>query len=234
MKFKAVAPYLSAALLLSVCLLLPLAFVPKPETALVEPESVLEADSRVQTFALYDGSELEQAPIESGALPADSLARSEGIFAAVMENLVIDGGEVGQEIGSGTNSYALERGGDRMLVTELYREWNGDWHNWLRIWLDAESGVVYRLYYSANVLENAGAYVSSWEGLLAAAAEETALALGFEGWEAAADGPLSYAVTLTDENGVKYNYSAVLLSYEDSAPSLIVDLDIKLESLEAS
>lgn len=228
--FAKAIPFVATLLLLAVCMMLPLVFVPSLE---MEPSTAADdAGKKVELFKLYTDEQLQRTALDEDELPNESVFNTASIFSTVQRGLVIDQGTESVERLSGSDSFMLEQDGQSVKVIELYREWNADWHNWLRMWIDADTGVIYRCYYSANVLQNAESYMDSWQQQLADNWESLMSELGFADWQYVPDGTSTAAVTMTDADGVSYDYDVKLLSYTDEAPSLLIDLDIRLESVE--
>lgn len=232
MKVKAAMPWCVTALVFAVCLLLPLLFLPE-SVEVPDVSGAEQKNARAEVFALYRADELERTALDEEELTNEEVINSTRLFNTVAETLVIDTADDTSDP-SGSRCFTLEHGGETIRVIERFREWTGDWHNWLRVWMDIDTWDVYHLYYSANVVENQELYIGSYEEMLQEAAGNLMSALGFISWELAQDGENTWVITLENEEGLRYNYSAVLLIYEDAAPSLLVDLDINLISVEAA
>ena len=131
---------------------------------------------------------------------------------------------------AGMNFYTVsgEEGGIRVL--EYYHEWTGDWHNWFTMHIDLDTGLVYYLYYSANVQQNGGLYIGRAEEHLDAAGEELISALGYEPLGLEHESGDLYRLTLAEGAG-RLEYDAICGIYEDAAPSLLIDLRITLASV---
>ena len=231
---RAAAPFLALALLLILCLLLPLAFVPEYTVPVPSVEPDTDFASRIELLELYRAEKLESTGLDVAEAGSEGIEMGRRIFNAVMNNLVLDHGAATVEVLSGEDAFSLSQGGSSVRVLEFYREWNGDWHNWLRLWIDADELVIYRCYYSANVLENADEYINSYDARLKESVGNLCDALGFESSSVRQTGELTWLVTLTAPDGTDYVYYVPLLVYADSAPSLLVDIDISLVSVEAS
>lgn len=229
--FAKAIPFVATFLLLAVCTMLPMVFLPD-----LDPEPSTEAASdknaKAQLFTLYTDEQLQRTALDEDELTNESVFNAASIFSTVQRGLVIDQGSDSEERLSGSDSFVLEQDGQSARIIEMYREWNGDWHNWLRMWIDADTGVIYRCYYSANVLQNAENYMDNWQQLLTDNWNSLMGEMGFVDQQYVENGASIAAVTLTDADGVNYDYDVKLLSYTDEAPSLLIDLDIRLAGVE--
>ena len=229
--FARAIPFVATFLLLAVCTMLPMVFLPDLD---LEPstEAVSDADAKAQLFTLYTDEQLQRTALDEDELTNESVFNAASIFSTVQRGLVVDQGSESVERLSGSDSFVLEQDGQSARIIEMYREWNGDWHNWLRMWIDADTGVIYRCYYSANVLQNAENYMDNWQQLLTDNWNSLMGEMGFVDQQYVENGASTAAVTLTDADGVNYDYDVKLLSYTDEAPSLLIDLDIRLAGVE--
>ena len=96
--------------------------------------------------------------------------------------------------------------------------------------IDLDTGLVYYLYYSANVQQNGGLYIGRAEEHLDAAGEELISALGYEPLGLEHESGDLYRLTLAEGAG-RLEYDAICGIYEDAAPSLLIDLRITLASV---
>lgn len=228
--FARVIPFVATVLLLAVCVMLPMVFTPSTEPT--PSTSAIDLGAKAELFKLYTDEQLQRTALDEDELPNESVFNAASIFSTVQRGLVIDQGTESVERLNGSDSFLLEQDGQSVRIIEMYREWNADWHNWLRIWMDADTGVIYRCYYSANVLQNAENYMDSWQDQLADNWDSLISELGFADWQTVSNGTNTATVTMTDAGGMNYVYDVKLLSYTDEAPSLLIDLDIRLESVE--
>ena len=157
-------PFAATALLLVVCLTLPLLFLngegePGPAT-----ERALTLGRRAEIYALFAADEgLNMERLDEAGVGNDEYISCINTANAIIDTLVMDEGETRLENPFGTNFYTLTEGGDSIRIMEYYYEWTGDWHNWFTMHIDLDTGLVYYLYYSANVQQNGGLYIGRAE-----------------------------------------------------------------------
>ena len=224
-------PFAATALLFIVCLALPLLFLngegePGPKT-----ERALTLGRRAEIYARFAADEgLNMERLDEAEVGNDEYISCINTANAIIDTLVMDEGETRLENPFGTNFYTLTDGGDSIRIMEYYYEWTGDWHNWFTMHIDLDTGLVYYLYYSANVQQNGGLYIGRAEEHLDAAGEELISALGYEPLGLEHESGDLYRLTLAEGEG-RLEYDAICGIYEDAAPSLLIDLRITLASV---
>lgn len=221
------------ALVLVVCLLLPLLFTGGAEVDEPVPTSVLSAGERAALYRRYtDDEDLVLEQLDGASVENAELIGCMRLVNSVMNLLVMDDGELRTDGPSGTNFYTLSDGGESIRILEYYREWTADWHNWFTIHVDLDTQEIYYLYYSANVQRNGTQYAWHAEEHLESAGQSLILALGFT-----EDGSLDWRadneweLTLANTSGDAYHYRVVCNIYEDTAPSLLIDLRLTLREI---
>jgi len=242
------AVFAAAAGFLLLCALLPLAFSgeEKPPdgpgntdmsqtTPAVPTYTPTELDDRVRLFDTYfDGGagSIIRTDLKAGEIePAKTIVNCQDELEKLISILTLDEAEETSVNTSGINYYTLvdSRSGASIRVAEGFRDWYGDWKNWLRICIDMDTLDVYYVYLSSNCLYNFDRY--------SYAIDADAIAWGFGenmGWELtetsdaglAADGKESLEVVYRSDSG----YLAYRLHgstyYEPSASSHLVDYTI--------
>jgi len=79
----------------------------------------------------------------------EETAASDAALLALRSAFVVDR-EEGSTASEGTEYLTITYGGDTIRVCHYYREWSGDWGNWLEAYVDVESGDLYYLYVSSQ------------------------------------------------------------------------------------
>ena len=230
MKLKSALPWCATGLLLILCLMLPLLFTgggdgPEPTT-----ERALTLARRAEIYSLFAADDLSFTRLDEDEVDNGEYVECIRTANLAMGALVMDSGETRDENPFGTNFYTLSDGGDTIRIMEYYYEWTGDWHNWFTMHIDLDTGLVYYLYYSANVQQNGGLYIGRAEEHLDAAGEELISGLGYEPLGLEHESGDLYRLTLAEGEG-RLEYDAICGIYEDAAPSLLIDLRITLASV---
>lgn len=223
-------PYAVTALLLVVCLLLPLLFRSEVE---ILPSATPAADSRARIYLSYASEELERHSLDSGEVETEALVACQQAINAVSTALIMDSGEVRAESSTGTNYYTVTDGDETIRVMEYYRGWTGDWSNWFIIQIDLDTREIYHCYYSAICMSNYSAYSGVVETRLGSALTQLPGELGFTACETEQTGAENWDVLL-DRDGERVTYDCRSHLYEDSAPSLLLDLELTINSVSAA
>ena len=224
-------PFAATALLLAVCLTLPLLFLNGEGEPGSTTERALTLGRRAEIYARFAADEgLNMERLDEAEVGNDEYISCINTANAIIDTLVMDEGETRLENPFGTNFYTLTEGGDSIRIMEYYYEWTGDWHNWFTMHIDLDTREIYYLYYSASVQRNGESYLGRAGEHVSAAGEELAQELGFT------DGTLEFVEdSLWDlrlvKSGGERRYSAICGIYEDAAPSLIIDLRVTLEGI---
>ena len=236
-KAKSVSGALSwavTALVLVVCLLLPLLFR-GDGTAEVDagPTTYMSAGERAELYRRYAADEgLALTQLDGSSVGDAELVGCMRLVNSVMNLLVMDDGSIRTDGPSGTNFYTLSDNGRSIRIMEYYREWTADWHNWFTIHVDLDTQEIYYLYYSANVQQNGGEYAGRAEEHLENAGQNVILALGFTD-DAALNwrNDNEWELELTNSSDDVYHYQVICNIYEDAAPSLLIDLRLTLTEI---
>lgn len=227
-------PFVVTALVLIVCLLLPLLFRGGDEADGTITASELTAGERAALYSRYYDGELQLMSLSERDVDNTTLINCRRVFNTIMNTLVMDEGETRVQSATGTNYYAIADGEDSLRFVEFYREWTGDWSNWLRVRIDMDTLDVYYLYYSAEAQSNAGQYEGGARAHVAAAGQTILLALGFTGEASIQEDDALGETLLQAESSAGDIYSYRLLStniYEDAAPSILVDLELVIAQI---
>lgn len=234
----------AAAGFLLLCAMLPLAFSGEEQppdgpgntdmsqpTPAVPTYTPIELDERAGLFDAYfngDAGSIIKTELKAGDIePAQTAAKCQDALEHLIAALSIDKAEENYVNASGINYYALvdNRSGASIRVAEGFRDWNGDWKNWLRICIDMDTMDIYYVYLSSNCLCNFDRYAYIGADTIARAFGES---LGFEleGYNEdgpTADGKESLEVVYYDGGGYRAYRLHGSTYYEPSASSQLVD-----------
>ena len=149
-KFKPILPWIVTALLLAVCLLLPLLFRGGGgEAGNVTPAPGMSASERADLYYRYTQEDsLNLTQLDSDSINDADLIECTRLANTVSSILVMDEGSTRADGPSGTNFYTLTDGEETIRIMEYYHEWTADWHNWFTIHIDIDTREIYYLYYS--------------------------------------------------------------------------------------
>lgn len=131
-----------------------------------------DQNRRAEIFAMYNDS-LRYPDTGPGRMRIDIKVEEVGDFRAVEDEiqkkifavleqttsmLIYD--EVGGETESTGNEIVTvtDRDGVSVRLVRIYREWHGDWKNWMEFIADAETGDIYYLYISSSCENNIEQY----------------------------------------------------------------------------
>ncbi len=238
-------PFAATGLLLIVCLLLPLLFTGGDGEVLPTGGEGTSAAERAELYRRYTDGELSLRNLDAAEVDSTELVNCTRLYNTIVNTLVMDEGDVRVEDAQGCNFYRLSDGGAELRFVEFYHQWTGDWSNWIRMRIDLDTLDVYYLYYSANVVSNARLYAGQAESHVSSALEDALLALGFTGEpaivaytseDAEAQG-LDTALRLEVESstGEMYYYDIASINiYEDTAPSILIDLELVLSQISTA
>ena len=140
-------PYIVTALVLVLCLLLPLLFRAGPEAEPVSPEGPGLAE-RAAIFLDCREERVERHSLDEAAVSTEALVECRRTINRVYDALVMDEGEERSGLSEGTRYYSIPAGSGEVRIMEYYREWVGDWSNWFTIQLDIDTLEIYYCYYS--------------------------------------------------------------------------------------
>ena len=221
-------PYIVTALVLVLCLLLPLLFRAGPEAEPVSPEGPGLAE-RAAIFLDCREERVERHSLDEAAVSTEALVECRRTINRVYDALVMDEGEERSGLSEGTRYYSIPAGSGEVRIMEYYREWVGDWSNWFTIQLDIDTLEIYYCYYSGLCERNFTLYAGTAEADVGAALETLPEELGFTGCEAEETADEQYRLTLSRPGGGCV-YDCRCHIYEDAGPSLLVDLELTIES----
>ena len=233
MKLKAVLPWGVTALVLLACLMLPLLFTGREPEPAPSTERELTSARRAEIYSLFAADELGFTHLDEDEVGNEDYVKCVRLANTVRGILVMDEGETRVDNPFGTNFYTLSDDGDTIRIMEYYYEWTADWHNWLTMHIDIDTGEIYYLYYSANVLQNGWDYAGRAEDHLAAAGERLVTALGLELVSAEYESGELWKLEL-GWDGEERVYDVICGIYEDAAPSLLIDLRITITGVSGA
>lgn len=239
-KFKTALPWAVTALLLVICLLLPLLFLSSgSEIGGGSPEPGMSASDRAALYYRYtQDDELNLTQLDSSEVNSADLIECTRLANTVSSILVMDEGSSRADGPSGTNFYTLSSDGQTIRIMEYYHEWTADWHNWFTIHIDIDTREIYYLYYSANVQRNGEQYIGLAQSHLESAGQNLITSLGFS--DASLEdmgegtGNTELQLSMTDAGSDTYRYTVICNIYEDAAPSLLIDLRLTLREVVAA
>ena len=176
-----------------------------------EPADAVELGMR-QRSAVYlrysaggTGCTVETRTAEE--LSAEEAAVSETALTALKDAFVVDR-EDGAVTSEGTEYLTITYGEETIRVCHYYREWSGDWGNWMEAYLDADHGDLYYLYVSSQRRENVD--YSNVRMNNRANAERLTEVAGYELVSfAETNANTATAVYLTERSAAKYTMSCI-------------------------
>ena len=140
-------------------------------------------------------------------LSAEETAASDEAISALKTAFVVDREDV-ILTSEGTEYLTITYGGETIRVCHYFREWSGDWGNWMEAYVDADSGDPYYLYVSSQ--RKANADYSDIRMDNRSNAELLASAAGFELISFTETGAnAASAVYLTGNSAAKYTMSCI-------------------------
>ncbi|MGI6027690.1 MAG: hypothetical protein ACOX7G_12070 [Candidatus Scatomorpha sp.] len=220
-------------LIFAVCLALP-ALMLRARTAPAEetpmPTEALSLAARVELYERYDSGELTRYALDESEIDNDTLMSAVRLANALETSLVADRGAQRSLSSTGTNFYTVTDGGGAMRVMEYYRQWVGDWSNWIWVKLNIDTLEVFYCYYSAACERNLSEYNSDDYYNASAMIMDFASAIGFDGYEtreSVTDGVPFDVEILNSATGASFTYESRIHTYSDAA-SLLVDREYTL------
>lgn len=237
---KSALALILTALILAVCVLLPRLFMPDGETRAEATETPAAATngtalSRADRVALFStwlpkDDKLKQLEIaEKDSAIEETLAACESIAAQICEKICPDAGNNMYISSSGENLYVTSNGTGKMRIAQIYAEWTGDWKNWLILYFDADTLEVMYGYYSGQCLNNVQNYISDTDIALERTADKLAASMEMtcSGLDYSDSGDWNSIAHFSGTDGFR-SYGLYRYVYEDSGPSLLIDLKFSL------
>lgn len=210
----------AAAAFLIAALLLPLAFRGGGQEV-----QTGAGGARAELFAAYWSGEREGLEILGGeSLTKRYAPICEERINEIISSCTFDKNELLMQ-SEGHEYLTVRRGEDEVTLCRFWRQYQGDWRNWLDVCFDADTGDVYYLYLSSECVKNRPEYTMSMPAGLDAMyvasrlAERDGCRLLDAQWNADASGTLTAIYSV---NGSALKMSISCIYYESTL------IDIKL------
>ena len=149
-----------SVILLLVAALLPLAFRrPATDASGQSGEgtiTAMEAKAAVFVDYWYDGGdpvEIEKLDRPGSRTASFCQERMDGLIALCINDQALDDPRL-----TGSEYTVVSQGDTELHLCRMWMEAQGDWHNWMDVCFDAESGDIYYLYVSRECLTNRDLY----------------------------------------------------------------------------
>ena len=117
----------------------------------------LSLADRAAAFSDFLAAETEPEPLEASLVSYTQRRQSKVLTDWALDTFTVDR-QTGELGGSATLYYDIPCAGGSFRVMHAYREWFGDWNNWLSLYADADTGEIYYLYVSCGCQKNAAQY----------------------------------------------------------------------------
>jgi hypothetical protein len=210
----------TAAVLLF-CALLPGRFIQNPEGSDPEPEVSLSRGARRDLWAAYQAGTLTESSVVN--TEGETLHSCKALAEKLRSQLILDKSK-GNLTSSGEECVRISGVLD---VFHYWREWTGDWGNWLEIYIDLETREVYYFYASSGCKQNFESYADVLSPDFDAAAAAVL-------WGKAAGLGEPTVSRLTDEGDgqvlARYGDMRYIISvvyyYDAGYPSILYDLKV--------
>lgn len=210
----------AAAVFLVAALLIPLAFRGGRQEVQTDARG-----ARAELFAAYWSGEREGLEVLGGESIAKKYAPDcEERINAIISDCTFDKNELLTQ-SEGHEYLTVRRGEDEVTLCRFWRQYQGDWRNWLDVCFDADTGDVYYLYLSSECVKNRPEYAMSMPAGLDAGyvadrlAEREGSRLLSSEWSGSSADPLT-AIYSVDGSAIKMSISCIY--YESTL------IDIKL------
>lgn len=148
--------YISAtAVIFVICALTPLAFRGEIIT-----DGIFDTGQRAALFAKYIHSDKTIKTKVDNKPDKTEIKYCKSVFENVYDSCVID--EVaGKTVTEGYDFLTISDGENDLRVCRMWVQDQGDWTNWLDVYMDVDTGFIYYLYISSTCLYNANKYYDS-------------------------------------------------------------------------
>lgn len=224
-------PFVVTALLLVVCLLLPLLFLPGNDDSVPDSTGADISERAALYYRYTTDDSLQLRRLDESEVDNDAYIECVRTIETITNQLIMDEGELRSDGASGVNFYTLSDNGESLRIMEYYHEWTGDWHNWFTIHIDIDTMDIYYIYYSANVQSNGGSYSGLAQEHLQEVGSVLLPELGFSTPASMDEGDDGvWFLQLGRPSGEELGYDVICNIYEDAAPSLLIDLRITLRT----
>ena len=233
------AALLMAAMVFAVCLLVPALMLrdsgqPEPTddmTATEQPSESLSLEQRAELYSRYVDGELSKTALDSSALGNSALMNAMRLAGRLESAIVFDRGAERSVSSRGASLYRVSDGTHSIRFLEYFREWDGDWSNWLVIVVDVDTLDLYYCYYSAACEQNLSSYLMNDNMEVGELFRDIGSSIGMDEFSVFDSIEDSVPFTLDFTNSVSgevRSYETRLHVYEDAA-SLLVDIRLELE-----
>ena len=152
-----------AVALLFVALLLPLAFRragagqsgPEDGDGAEDPAALAELKASLFSDYWQGAGDIELKILEHPSSKTTELcqARMDALVERYIDDLAL-----GSPIAQGSEYTVISRGDVQLRLCRMWLQVQGDWHNWMDVCMDAETGSLYYFYMSRECLTNRGLY----------------------------------------------------------------------------
>ena len=155
---KLIAAVSAGVVLLIVAALLPLAFRHQAADSGSQETATTALESKAAVFADYwndggDPVEIEKLERPGSKTASFCLERMAGLIALCIDDKALEDPQP-----TGSEYTVVSQGKTELRLCRMWMEAQGDWHNWMDVCFDAESGEIYYLYVSRECLTNRDLY----------------------------------------------------------------------------
>jgi len=209
----------TAVIVFIFCALIPLAF-----RGDIIVDSIFDTGARAAMFSQYiEKSSSVRVKVDDKPDKAE-VKYCEGLFEDLYERCVPDKKDV-KIVTEGQQFMTLSDGDNSMRVCRMWVQDQGDWTNWMDVYMDVETGFVYYLYVSSICLSNPELYHNEAEvnvkTVADAIAAETGFGLEILNWSGRAE-DMATAFTYLDGEALIWNINC---SYY---PTSMLDIKISV------
>lgn len=151
--------YVAAAIIVLIsCSVLPLAFRGEVIT-----DNVFDTGERAVMFAKYISKDNSVRYKTDDKPEKSEIKYCSAVLDKIVEEYRIDNVS-GKTITEGSDFLVLSDGENSMRVCRMWVQDQGDWTNWIDVYIDADTGFIYSLYISSICMYNGNDYYSAIEG----------------------------------------------------------------------
>ena len=218
-KTKLIIYVSTAVLVFIVCSLVPLAF-----RGDIITDGIFDTGERASMFAKYLDSDKSVKVRVNDKPDKAELKYCEKLFENIYDFCIVDNAE-GKIITQDHQFLSLSDGENIMNVCRMWIQDQGDWTNWLDVYMDVDTGFIYYLYVSSICLSNGGQYYDAFPAELNARqiadfiASETGFELKLLNWSGNAEDTAA-AYTAMDGEAIIWEINC------SSYPSSMLDVKI--------
>ncbi len=218
-KTKLIIYVSTAVLVFIVCSLVPLAF-----RGDIITDGIFDTGERASMFAKYIDSDKSVKVRVNDKPDKAELKYCEKLFENIYDFCIVDNAE-GKIITQDHQFLSLSDGENTMNVCRMWIQDQGDWTNWLDVYMDVDTGFIYYLYVSSICLLNGEQYYDAFPAELNARqiadfiASETGFELKLLNWSGNAEDTAA-AYTAMDGEAIIWEINC------SSYPSSMLDVKI--------